>query len=260
MRKRSKILTALLLALSMLTLTACGGSRNNKEAYEEIKDEVVSGTVENKVVEEDIIETEETFVEDIAEYEEDFDYEEDEEDAEIGSCVELAFSLDGNDITLPCDLKTFTDLGWHVEDEEDATAVIEPGDTASIYFINDAYTYEMAEDWYINASIGLRIYNETDSDILYEDGIISGISFRADNTITSRLEKIPSLILKNGITIGSTDSDVEGAFDKTYLDDKYESDRGYTSYTYSSEDNHYVEIITEPELGVIEISIGEHMF
>ena len=98
-------------------------------------------------------------------------------------------------------------------------------------------------------------------------------SFQNDNSEASTLDKCtftgidvdinyvddtnyPQLVLPGGITWGSNKADIEAAYGKPDSDNIYESDSGYTSYTYKTDDYSYqVRLYIYDDKGLQEIDI-----
>lgn len=147
-----------------------------------------------------------------------------------GEWTDMNFELAGKTYQMPFAYKELEAEGWTFDladyGYEDGYAM-DPGDKvyATIDLTNPSYDEDLS------IRVGFKNYSDSVLDIKECDIW----SFEMDTCYGHKqLPSYPSMTIGNGLTIGSSKSDVEALCGP--YDDIYESDSGYVKYTYNADD------------------------
>lgn len=167
----------------------------------------------------------------------------------------LQISMDGQVYSLPFAYDLLVAAGWDfdISDYGSEEYVLEGGKyiTGGIYLENPAYLMDTFYE-YPEIRVGMRNYSSKDADIKACDVWSLSIS-RVYGTKT--VSKYPDVVIAGGITWGSSAEDIMAAYGQP--EDTYQSDSGYTAYTYR-DDNGAEMTLTVYVDGLGEIKLQQY--
>lgn len=254
---KKKILTGLMMAMVMMSMTACGAAKTESTAADAETETVQSPEESSKLKDlfnekEDSSRNEETTTEGnteerVEEEKESENY--NEEELKVSDAWEDAqFLMAGEFYALPIKFSVLEEKGWKIDTDvyEDGD-VVEPDDTKVVCIYNNNYDEDM--------SVFVNVTNYGKETSQLSDCVVSNFDIEIDFG-GEILENVPELIIAQGITWGSTADDVAEAFGEP--DSTYEAKKmNYVSYTYETDNlDSYMEIRINDDFGVAAIEIG----